>query len=225
MKQQQMVADTRVFSRPIAYQHDISFDEPFEDPSDYRYEIDVIRNSTPNDIINLHINGPGGAVFTATSIIKAMEESQATIVGHLSGLCCSAHTMVFLACDEYVVPDDVQFMVHTSSSGTYGKESDMFQYANHYNTTNKERMYKHYRGFMTDKEIEECINGKDFWMDAEEVILRLEARKNGETEQALEELSRDELKEIATQTGIKFTSKTSTDKLRTLVKEKVDEQS
>lgn len=41
----------------------------------------------------------------------------------------------------------------------------------------------------------------------------------------IEELTRDELKEIAKQTGIKFTSKTSTDKLRALVKEKVDEQS
>lgn len=221
---QQQIVSGRVFSRPIAYQHDINLDEPFYEAGDWRYEVDVIRNASPNDIINLHINGPGGSLHTCSAILKAMAETPARIVGHLSGLCASAHTLVFLSCDEYVVGDDAEFMIHSSSSGYSGKETELFQYAQHYNKTNRKLMEKYYKHILTPEELEACINGRDFWFDAEELMDRLSARRSAEEDMALEGLGREELQQIAKQVGVKFTPKTSTERLRTMLKEALNEK-
>ena len=107
---------------------------------------------------------------------KAIAESQAKIIGHIEHMCCSAATIIFLACDEFVVSDDCEFMIHTAGVGYSGKQNNFHEYALFVNKGNERLMKKYYNGFLSESEIEQALKGTDFWFDADEVVERLSAR-------------------------------------------------
>lgn len=172
-----------VISQPIAFMHDIYVDVDLVEPSDWRYELSTIRNAGPDDIVHLRINCQGGSDLVMGAFVKAITESQARIVGHLDHLCASAATIIFLACHEYVISDDAEFMVHTASLGYGGKQNNFNEYAMFINKTNERLIRKYYKNFLTEEEIKDVLKGTDLWMDAEEVISRLQKRASLEQEQ------------------------------------------
>jgi len=91
-------------------------------------------------------------------------------------MCCSAATIIFLACDEFVVSDDCEFMIHTAGVGYSGKQNNFHEYALFVNKGNERLMKKYYNGFLSESEIEQALKGTDFWFDADEVVERLSAR-------------------------------------------------
>ena len=172
-----------VISQPIAFMHDIYVDVDLVEPSDWRYELSTIRNAGPDDIVHLRINCQGGSDLVMGAFVKAITESQARIVGHLDHLCASAATIIFLACHEYVISDGAEFMVHTASLGYGGKQNNFNEYAMFINKTNERLIRKYYKNFLTEEEIKDVLKGTDLWMDAEEVISRLQKRASLEQEQ------------------------------------------
>ena len=66
-------------------------------------------------------------------------------------------------------------MVHTSSSMYGGKEHEQQSYV----TFSRKKIHKmvrdRYSGFLTEKEIENVLNGQDYYFDSEEIGERLEA--------------------------------------------------
>ena len=95
-----------VVSRPIAYTHDIFIDKELVQPLDWRLELDTIRNASPNDIVNLRINCPGGSDMVMGAFVKAIAECQGHVVGHIEHTCASAATIIF-------------FLSSTVNSGTF----------------------------------------------------------------------------------------------------------
>ncbi|MGF2033664.1 ATP-dependent Clp protease proteolytic subunit, partial [Staphylococcus aureus] len=82
--------------------------------------------------------------------------------------------MIFLNGDEFRVSDDAEFMIHTGAYGTRGKENNVRQQVEFFAKSNARLMYKYYKHFLTPEEIEAAIEGKDFWMNSDEIIERLE---------------------------------------------------
>lgn len=165
---------SRITSSVIARAYDITIDEPLIHPSDWREELDLLRNVGPDDIVNLRINSPGGSLSVAISFLKSMSECCARLVGHSEGECSSAATLLFLGCDEWYIAEGSELMIHTASSGYHGKENNFYEYAIHLNKTVNRLLTKHYKGFLTDEEISQVLKGSDMWMDEEEVKSRLE---------------------------------------------------
>lgn len=180
-----------VVSRPIAYTHDIFIDKELVQPLDWRLELDTIRNALPNDIVNLRINCPGGSDMVMGAFVKAIAECQGHVVGHIEHTCASAATIIFLACHEFIVSDDAEFMVHTSSLGYGGKQNNFNEYAIFVNKSNERLMRKYYEGFLSQEEIDLTLKGADLWMNSEEVIERLQNKIEKETEVEPEPLTRE----------------------------------
>lgn len=180
-----------VVSRPIAYTHDIFIDKELVQPLDWRLELDTIRNASPNDIVNLRINCPGGSDMVMGAFVKAIAECQGHVVGHIEHTCASAATIIFLACHEFIVSDDAEFMVHTSSLGYGGKQNNFNEYAIFVNKSNERLMRKYYEGFLSQEEIDLTLKGADLWMNSEEVIERLQNKIEKETEDEPEPLTRE----------------------------------
>lgn len=180
-----------VVSRPIAYTHDIFIDKELVQPLDWRLELDTIRNASPNDIVNLRINCPGGSDMVMGAFVKAIAECQGHVVGHIEHTCASAATIIFLACHEFIVSDDAEFMVHTSSLGYGGKQNNFNEYAIFVNKSNERLMRKYYDGFLSQEEIDLTLKGADLWMNSEEVIERLQNKIEKETEDEPEPLTRE----------------------------------
>ena len=144
------------------------------EPSDYIEICDVLRSASPNDEVLIRINSGGGSLATANMLVNAIRESQAHVHGFIESTCASAATLVYLACHSYSLSDDADMMIHTSSSMYGGKEHEQHSYVTFSRKKIHKMMRNRYAGFLTDVEIENVLNGQDYYFDSEEITERLE---------------------------------------------------
>ena len=100
--------------------------EEIGDASDYIQWFHDIRNSRPSDVVKIHINCPGGNLFTTIQFMQALSETEAHIMVSVEGACMSAATLIFLMADEYMITDHSMFLFHNYSAGTAGKGGEMY---------------------------------------------------------------------------------------------------
>ena len=145
-------------------------------PEDYVEWYEIIRNASENDVIKIHINSPGGNLFTAVQLMRVMAESQANILTSVEGACMSAATMVFLSGDGFEISEHSMFMFHNYSGGTIGKGGEMYHGMVHERKWSTGLFQDMYTDFLTAEEIADMTNDKDIWLDANQVLERLEKR-------------------------------------------------
>jgi len=145
-------------------------------PAEYVNWFHEIRNCRNTDTINIHINCPGGNLFTTIQFLQAMADTQARIVVSVEGACMSAATLIFLAADECMITNHSMFLFHNYSAGTAGKGGEMYHGMVHERKWSTELFESMYTGFLTDSEIIDMTNDKDIWLDANQVLERLEKR-------------------------------------------------
>ena len=159
------------YCNTLAY--DIFIDEGIDSPAYYRSVISAINKVNEGDHINLFINSGGGLVSTASAIIHAMDRCRGKITAHLVGDCCSAATMISLHADEWEISDNVTYMIHCVSFGIMGSAEKVKDHHDFIQDANRDTMYREYKGLLTDEEIEQCIAGKEFWFNKQELEVRL----------------------------------------------------
>jgi ATP-dependent protease ClpP protease subunit len=147
-----------------------------ESPENYTACFDSIRNADEDDIIRIHINSPGGDLFTTIQFIRVMTECKGTVICSAEGACMSAATMIFLCADMYEISEHCLFMFHNYSGGTFGKGGEMYDQLINERKWSEKIIHKMYGGFLTDAEISSILENKDIWMEGEEVMRRLEKR-------------------------------------------------
>jgi len=96
----------------ISYEYTIDLINFIEEQEHYIELLTILRNASPNDVINIRMNNCGGYVDTAYQIIKEIQNSQGLVVGHADVNVASATTMIFLACDSWTVNPFTKFMIH-----------------------------------------------------------------------------------------------------------------
>ena len=141
---------------------------------DYFDLIDALNYASPDDEFIIRIHSGGGSLGTADVIINAIQNTPARVHGYIESLCGSASTIIFLSCHTYSISPRAEFFVHTASSGTIGKEHENYASI----MFDRKRVHKmvrdRYAGFLTEKEIENVLNGQDYYFDSEEIGERLE---------------------------------------------------
>ena len=164
------------YQRPVANIYDLYLTGAIGDAKDYQDWNQMMRSATENDVVYIHINSNGGEIFTAIQLMRTMQETQATVIASVEGMCMSAATLLFLTADVCEVSEHSHFMFHTYSSGNWGKGSEQLA-----NVMADDKWARHlfntvYKGFLDPKEMESMIDGKDLWMNPAEVGKRLEKR-------------------------------------------------
>lgn len=158
------------------------------EPSEYIDWFHKIRNARKSDIINIHINCPGGNLFTTVQFLQVLSECEAHIIMNVAGSCMSAATLIFLMGDEFIVNEHSAFLFHNYSGGMIGKGGEMYHNMVHDRKWSERLFRSQYEHFLTPEEISNLVDDKDIWMDAETVVKRLESRGeailSSETEQA-----------------------------------------
>lgn len=124
----------------------------------------------------LHLNTPGGYIDSALMIIDAIKTSKATVNAHITGTVASAGTVITLACNEVTVAPHTSFMIHNYSSGMQGKGHEMKAYQNFTDKNLNSAFGELYKGFLEEDEMKEIIDGKDLWLNKDEVEERLKRR-------------------------------------------------
>lgn len=177
------------------------------DPSLFVDVVHQIRKLGPNDTLHLHINSPGGNLDSTLQIIDAMSQSEAYKVGYLESEACSAATMLFLVCDNWIISRFASMMIHNASYGSVGKSHEVSSQVEFTKSHTEDIVRTLYKDFLTEDEIEDVLKGLDIWFDSETIYERLgelaSVRFLGEEEEEEEDEESDCDYEAASKTAWK----------------------
>jgi len=164
-----------VFSRPSPQSFIYYLDEEIESPSNYRELMSILDTMSPMDELSLVINCYGGYLHTTTMLSNAIRTTQGHVIGTLNGVGMSGGSILFLSCHSWKVLPHSTLMAHSSSGGDYGKLGDRHLSL----SSSKEQLtslyHDVYRGFFTEAEIDNILDGKDYYVQYEEILTRLDA--------------------------------------------------
>lgn len=143
-----------------------------EEPYNYDELCFLLDTATSMDSFHIHLNTGGGYSDSAFKIISSINTTEAFVRCIITGTVASAGTIIALSCDELYAAPYSHFMIHNYSSGAQGKGHELMDFISFNDKTMKKTFTSIYEGFLTPKEIESVLNGKDMWMDADEVMDR-----------------------------------------------------
>lgn len=155
------------------HQHSVYLSEAIQSPAEYIELIHALRSAGPNDEFLIYLNTEGGRVDAGLQIINAMNESEAHVITVLDPLAYSMGALMFLAGDEFIVPDNAQLMFHNYSSGLLGKGNEQLAEVKFASRTFEKLFKTVCMPFLSGEEITNIMNGQDLWLDAEEIRKRL----------------------------------------------------
>lgn len=175
MKLMPLLQQNKTFTtefRGVRYEYYLT--GPIGAAEDYLDLCNILRSSSSQDEVVIRINCPGGSVNTGNMIINAINESEANVIGFIESECGSMATFIFLACHTWGVSEAAEFFCHTCSYGTWGKEHENFSQAEFLRKQQHKMTRKRYRNFLDDEQIEKLLLGQDVYLDADEIMERLE---------------------------------------------------
>lgn len=146
--------------------------------------------ASENDIVNIFINTPGGSLTTTISLVHAMLRTEATVITHADGEVASAGTLIFFAGQSYVVYPYSTLMVHDYSGGVdpYGKGNENLKRLIAGNNLINRMTKDLYIPVFTEEEVAEILEGKDVYLDSDELIDRIKKAYSNEDEQTEDDL-------------------------------------
>lgn len=168
--------DSKSYSNDYGKFYEYYLSDEVGDPSDYADWFQEIRSTRASDAIKIHINSPGGNLFTTIQFLQCLAETEAHIIASVEGACMSAATLIFLAADEFQIAPHSMFMFHNYSGASFGKGGEMYDNVMHERKWSEKLLMDMYSDFLTKSEIEALLNNKDIWMDSDDVVTRLKKR-------------------------------------------------
>lgn len=156
----------------------IPIDEEFKAPIYYRQVCRAIKDTSPSDTIEFEINSSGGRLDGLVALLAAMNSTEASTQANIFGNCHSAASMLALNCDNITVSPFSTMLVHYISFGTYGKVSDIKKYTSHIDKVAEKLFRDTYLNFLTEEEIEKCLDGHELWLDSDGINQRLQHKYN-----------------------------------------------
>lgn len=151
----------------------VNIDEEVQEPSYYRNVINAISDLQEDQHCTFRINSPGGNASGALYIMSALKSSNCISKAIIMGECHSAASILALNTNEVQVLPNASMLVHNASTGYDGKLSDIKSFADHQKVFFTDIVRSTYSGFLTEKELQETIEGREFWFNSEEIQRRL----------------------------------------------------
>ena len=160
--------------------------------SEYIDFLRAIDDCKSGDQIQIHINNYGGYIDTALNIYDALVKSEADVLIFIEGACASAASIIMLAGNGWEVLPHAYVMVHSWSGSYGGKWHEIKSKLKYDEEVFNKQFCEIYKKFMTDEEIKQCLDGKDFYFDSEETVKRLEeySKESLEKEKAIQTITK-----------------------------------
>lgn len=156
----------------------VDVDEEVRSAKYYRHVCNKIRELGEADEVEFNINSNGGDLQGLISLLDAINLTDATVTAYCKGSCDSAASLLTLSCHNIIVSPYCTMLVHFAEMGI--SPDRMYELRNqldHYNELCKRVFVDVYQGFLSEDEIQDVINGKQMWLQSEQIIERLEKRK------------------------------------------------
>lgn len=148
------------------------------EPSLYNHLCYKLMMANDQEEFTLVINSLGGIIDSAFMIADAIEKSKATVSCRLTGTVASAATIIALACSKIETSVNLAFMIHNySSAAVQGKGHEMKARQTFIDRELNKSFNRYYLGFLSQEEINDVIEGKDIWLNSEEVEQRWQLKR------------------------------------------------
>ena len=144
----------------------IGSDEYWDDISDKVFKQDIENLGDVENII-LHINSPGGSVFSAVAIANTLKNHKAKITANIDGLAASAATIITSACDTVKMPKNALFMIHNPITFAYGNNQEMQKTVEMLDKVKNSIIETYLSKTKADKKTLSELMDNETWMDAE----------------------------------------------------------
>jgi ATP-dependent Clp protease protease subunit len=132
--------------------------------------LDELKSLGPVAELTVRINSPGGSVFDGVAIYNALKRHDAAITVWIDGIAASIASMIAMAGDEVITPENAMLMLHDPSGLVMGTAADMRAMAEALDKM-KAGMVAAYRdkSGRDDAEIESLM-AAETWLSAEEAL-------------------------------------------------------
>lgn len=169
--------NTPIIKQQVYSQILVSLDKRIGEVHEYRDSIEAIKDAGAGDEARLIINTCGGNMQTALAFISALNLTEASTVAEIEGEASSAGSLIALHCDNIELNEYSTMFIHAESFGSGGKRNEVQAHVAFSLRWVEGIIRNTYKHFLTESEINDVLNGKDYHFDATEIAERLE-RKN-----------------------------------------------
>jgi ATP-dependent protease ClpP protease subunit len=174
-----MMPEQKGLIRTITQQmntHLVFIDDDITSPSNYRDVIHCLATCNENDSVNLLVNSSGGRTDSIWQIIEAMKGCRGEVSVTVIGAAYSAASMLACMAPQCYIAESAEFMLHTAHYGSIGTVPNVKGQTDFATRQINRLLDTCYKGFLTDKELAELKNGKEYWFDSEEAGKRMVKR-------------------------------------------------
>lgn len=120
--------------------------------------------------INLHINSPGGNVFDGIAIFNLLKNHKASVTAYVDGLAASMGSVIPMAADRIVMPENALMMIHNPWGGAVGEAEEMRKMADVLDKIKSSLMSVYInRTGKTEEEISAIMDAETWYTGAEAV--------------------------------------------------------
>ena len=165
----------------------INFWHDFDDPRNYIPYFKILQEAHEEDQIIFYFDSPGGRVDTLNLFLNALRRCKSKYILARVNYAASAAALLALYCDNIEFNTNSTLMLHTYSGGYRGKSQEVKSEIEHYNKNYDELNKYILQKILTEEEIQQLLDGKDFYFTGSEAVKRLKDR-------ASEKLKQEKLK-------------------------------
>ena len=132
--------------------------------------------------ITLRVNSPGGSVFDGNAIYNMLKQHPAKVTAYIDGLAASMASVIVMAADHVVMPENALMMIHNPWSMSMGDAEALRKDADLLDKVKTTLLLAYGRSMMTDQEISQM-------MDDETWLTGAEALEMGFADEVVEEVA------------------------------------
>lgn len=147
-----------------------------EEPAQFADMVTALELMEPEDNMIVNLQSNGGCASTTDMILHALRKTKGNVHFVATGQNASAATIILLEAQSFELSENFSALIHCGGLGDGGTLSEFRQSSPHHIKMMERLIRNTYAGFMSEKEIESMLDGKDYWMDAEEWCERHEQR-------------------------------------------------
>ena len=156
---------------------EVFLDEAIREPKYYRQVIQMLGALSELDTCTFYIETPGGNADGILALCEAVDACQGQVQAIITGEAYSAGSLFALRCPNVGVAPNARMMIHAANFGYGGKHMDAVRGMDFHHKWLSKVFRQAYEGFLTEDEIVQCLEGKEFWFTSDEIVERLEARE------------------------------------------------
>ena len=168
--------------------------------------LEALYNATDKDTVHILINSGGGSVDASNAIMSAIAACKAKIQIDVTGTCASAAAQIFFSTVKmpnttYLVSKLSRILIHPFTGGTWQRFDALQERVEGMMEWQARNLRTIYEGILTEEEIQSILKGKEFYLQPEDAISRIQnyhyelTREDGAVHQHQDE-ERQEIEEL-----------------------------